>query len=263
MNHPELFDPIALDGSTYSLPAYLPVPGFGLLPVNAFLLVGREPVLVDTGLSALRDDFLDALARLIDPADLHWIWITHMDPDHVGNLKAVLERAPHARVVTTYLGMGKLGLLELPQDRVHLLNPGQELHLPDRSIACLRPLSFDAPETTALFDRRSGTYFSADALGALMDAPVENAASIPPEILAEGLTTWATVDSPWLQWVEPSVLHQGFQKIRELAPSRIASSHLPVAEGLDETLFRHLDAARGAAPFTGPDQVALEEMMAA
>lgn len=262
MNEPEMLSPIHAGDGIHVLPAYLPVPGFGVLPVNASVIAGREPLLVDTGLAALRQDFLAALESVIDPTALRWIWITHMDPDHVGNLAALLEMAPDARVVTTYLGMGKLGLLGLPQDRAYLLNPGQELRLPDRTISCLRPPSFDAPETTALYDSDSGTYFSADAFGALMTEPVESAAAIAPEALAEGLTTWATVDSPWLHWVDPSVLRRAFQRIRELAPTRIVSSHLPPAQGLEAQLFESLEAARESEPFEGPDKAALEAMMA-
>lgn len=37
---------------THVLPTYYPVPGFGILPVNAFVLKAKEPVLVDAGLLA-------------------------------------------------------------------------------------------------------------------------------------------------------------------------------------------------------------------
>lgn len=261
MDQPEMFEPIQLDESTHVLPSYVPVPGFGILPVNASVILGDEPVLVDTGLTGLRREFLEKLEQVVDPASLRWIWITHMDPDHTGNLEAVLDMAPNARVVTTFLGMGKLGLLGLPQDRVYLLNPGQTLRLADRSLSCLRPPTFDAPETTALFDGATGTYFSADAFGALMEAPAESARELSPEALADGLTTWARVDSPWLHWVNASVLQRAFRHIQELAPTRIVSSHLPPAKDLDARLFEYLEAARVSDPFEGPDQAALEAMM--
>lgn len=263
MNLPAMFDPIRIDGSTHVMPAYIPVPGFGILPVNASLILGAEPVLVDTGLSALRDDFLVRLENLVDPHSLRWIWITHMDPDHVGNLEAVLEIAPTARVITTYLGMGKLGLLGIPQDRVYLLNPGQELELPDRTLACLRPPSFDAPETTALFDQRSSHLFSADGFGALMDAPEHSADRIPADQLREGLVTWATVDSPWLQWVEEKRFREHLRQIRNLSPTRILSSHLPPSERTSESLFEYLEAALHARPFLGPSHAALDALASA
>ena len=70
------------------------IPGLGLVPVNAFVLHGAEPVLVDTGTVVERDDFLAALRSVIDPADLKWIWLTHTDFDHIGNLHRCLANIP-------------------------------------------------------------------------------------------------------------------------------------------------------------------------
>jgi len=78
------------------LPSWIPVPELGALPVNSFLLKGDEPMLVDTGTSGTGSEFLDALASQIDPADLRWIWLSHMDADHIGNLERVLTAAPGA-----------------------------------------------------------------------------------------------------------------------------------------------------------------------
>ena len=109
------------------LPSWFPLPGMGMLAINSFLLKGREPVLVDTGLGALGDAFMEALETEIDPGDLAWIWLSHMDADHVGNLGRVLERAPNARIVTNFLGMGKMGLAGLDVSRVHMLQPGDAI----------------------------------------------------------------------------------------------------------------------------------------
>jgi flavorubredoxin len=49
------------------------VPGLGHLPVNSFLLRADEPVLVDTGLPASREEFLHHLWTACDPAELRWI----------------------------------------------------------------------------------------------------------------------------------------------------------------------------------------------
>jgi glyoxylase-like metal-dependent hydrolase (beta-lactamase superfamily II) len=58
----------------------------------------------DTGLGLPDRDFLACLAEVIDPADVAWIWLTH--PDHTGGMFALLDAAPQARVITTFLGAG-------------------------------------------------------------------------------------------------------------------------------------------------------------
>jgi flavorubredoxin len=131
----------------------LEVPGIGFVPVNAFVLHAREPVVVDTGLSLPDRRFLEAVRSVIDPVDVAWIWLTHPDRDHTGGLLDLLEAAPRARVVSTFVGVGILSTERpLPMHRVHLLNPGQTLHVGDRRLTAFRPPLFDSPATIGLLD---------------------------------------------------------------------------------------------------------------
>jgi len=263
MDEPTMFETRKVAPDTTSLNSYIPVPGFGVLPVNAFVIQAQEPVLVDTGLAALRTDFLHKLHNVMDPKDLRWIWITHTDVDHLGNLEAILAEAPNARVVTTYLGMGKMGMHGLPLERSYLLNPGQSLNVCDRELQAITPPTFDAPETTGLIDRKSGTLFSADSFGALIDKPVENISDISPEMLREGCVSWATVDAPWLSMIDPVKFDKALGKIDALNVKTILSAHLPPAEGRTRQLLDYLKEAHQAPTFIGPDQQALEKMLAA
>lgn len=231
----------------FELRSHLPVPspdgGCGVLPVNAFLLRGREPMLLDTGLAALRTPFMAALEGLLPLKELRWIWISHMDADHVGNLPAVLERAPEARVVTNFLGMGKMALAGLPTDRVHLLEPGGWLTLGDREIVPVRPPYYDAPESIGCFDTATRTLFAVDAFGALLDAPVTEAAAIPDAALRAGIANWSAIDAPWLAGMGEDYLLRAFDRIERLSPSVVLSGHLPAARGMTGALLSHLAAA--------------------
>jgi hypothetical protein len=51
-----------------------PIPGLGQLAINAFVLHGDVPVLVDTDPVVERESFVTALKSVIDPADLRWKW---------------------------------------------------------------------------------------------------------------------------------------------------------------------------------------------
>lgn len=239
-----------------------PVPGFGILPIRAHVLHAAEPVLVDTGLGAMEADFMTALRGAIDPKDLRWIWITHTDADHVGNLAAVLREAPQATVVTTFIGMAKMGLLQLETPRIRLLNPGETLNVGDRELLAAAPPTFDAPETTGFLDRKTGVLFSADSFGALLEAPALDAADIDPAKLRDGMTTWATIDAPWLRWTDRERYGASLDAVRSLDPSVVLSSHLPPARGMLSTLLGHVAAAPDAPAFVGPNQAALEAMMA-
>ena len=259
MNQPTLLPTRRVGPDTDMLPAYVPLPGLGVLPVNAFVIHAREPVLVDTGIAALRDEFMRALRASIDPAALRWIWITHADADHIGNLRSVLDEAPHARIVTNYLGVGKLGLQLLPVERTYMVNPGQTLDVGDRRLLAQRPPVYDAPETMAVFDTRTDHLFSSDCFGAVLEQPAESAAQVAESALHDGLALWATIDAPWLAQMQRHRLAAACRPLRLLQPRLILGSHLPPAEGLDDRLYAGLEAALEAPPFVGPDQAAVEQ----
>jgi flavorubredoxin len=242
----------------------VPIPGLGLVPVNAFVLHGAEPVLVDTGTVVGSADFMTALRSVIDPAQLKWIWLTHTDADHVGSLHELLAVNPDIRVITTFLGVGIMGLFApLPMDRLHLLNPGEKITVGDRTLTAFKPPAFDNPCTTGFHDDRSGALFSSDCFGALLQDVPQNAADLSEADLRQGQTFWATVDTPWLHKVDAAVLARELDAIRAMQPAMVLSSHLPAAPGdMTDQLIASLAAAPAADPFVGPNQQALEEMLA-
>ena len=246
----------------YSLPSYLEVPMLGLVPVNAYLLRARDPVLVDTGMAAESARFLESLRSVIDPKDLKWIWLTHPDADHTGSLHALLEEAPHLKVITTFLGYGIMGLSKpLPLDRVYFLNPGQHISLRDRTLTAVTPPTFDNPSTTGCYDSRSGALFSADFFGAVLSAPVQEAGAIPSADLHDGQLLWEAIDHPWVRKVDRLKFAEDLDSIRRMNPRLILSGHLPPATAMTSTFLDTLAGAPDAAPYVGPDQAAMEKLL--
>lgn len=246
---------------------HLPVPGVGFLPVNAFVLHATEPVVIDTGLGLPDRDFLEHLGSVIDPQDVRWIWLTHPDRDHTGGIFRLLQAAPRARLVTTFLSVGIMSCERpLPLDRVYLLNPGQSLDVGDRSLTAVRPPLFDSPATVGLYDDRSRALFSSDCFGApLASADLASSSDIgdvPPDALRTAQLLWATVDSPWVHTVDTDRYLATIQPLRAMDPTLILSSHLPPATGHTPHLLEMLAAAPHADPFIGPDQHALEQLLA-
>ncbi|HUR14248.1 MAG TPA: MBL fold metallo-hydrolase [Mycobacteriales bacterium] len=250
-----------------SLVDHAEIPGLGFLPVNAFVLHASQPVLIDTGLPSSSPEFLDALWSTVDPADLRWVYLTHPDRDHTGSLMKVLEAAPQARVVTTFIGLGILGIdFPITPDRVYLLNPGQALDVGDRSLTCFRPPVFDSPATTGFQDSSTGTMFSSDCFGAPMPSAdavrSEDIRDLSGDDLLAAQHLWVAVDSPWVAGLDRSRFSASLQPLRAMDPSVVLSTHLPPARGAMPRLVEMLDKAPDAEPFVGPDQAALEQLLA-
>jgi Metallo-beta-lactamase superfamily len=241
------------------------IPALGSLAINAFVLHGTEPLLVDTGSVAGREEFMTALESVIDPATLRWIWLTHTDFDHIGSLTTLLEEHPEIRVITSFLGVGIMGLSSTPlaMDRVHLVNPGQAVTVGDRRLTAVKPPVFDNPITTGFLDDRTGALFSSDCFGALLSAVPEDASDLDHDELRSGQIRWATIDSPWVHDVDRRAFATKLNQLRAIEPSMVFSSHLPPAPGtMLEVFVESLAMTPDAERFEGPDQAALEATMA-
>jgi len=245
------------------LPSYFPIPGMGTLAVNAYLIKGREPVLVDAGLPMDRGDFMRQLEAAIDPAELRWLWLTHPDPDHIGSLTDVLDRAPDMRLITTFVGAGFLSLTtQVPLDRVYFLNPGESLDIGDRTLTAVKPPTFDNPATTGVYDSKSRAFFSSDCFGGVLQEPADEAGAVPAEALRQGQVLWTPVDSAWLSKVDQAQFAAELNDIASMDPSFVLSTHLPPAKGMTDTLLGALAEAAKAPRFVGPNQPALEALLA-
>jgi glyoxylase-like metal-dependent hydrolase (beta-lactamase superfamily II) len=246
---------------------YAEVPGIGVLPVNSFVFHGEQPLVVDTGLGLPDRHFVADLASVIDPADVRWIYLSHPDRDHTGGLFDLLEAAPEARIVTTFLSVGIMSTeCPLPLDRLFLLNPGQSLDLGDRRITAFRPPVYDSPATTGFLDESSGICFVSDCFGAPLSsvelATADDVGAVSDAELRGAQLLWSAVDSPWVQSVSPATFDRTLDPLRMMNPELVLSTHLPPAAGRISSLLETLAMAPAGTPFIGPDQQALEALLA-
>src|SRR4051812_40357492 len=139
-------------GDVAVLSSAITVPGLGTLPINSFVLLAEQPVLIDSGLVNDSQEFMAALRDVIDPAELRWIWITHDDADHTGSLQTAMAAAPNARLAIHAFGALRTATMwPLPLDRVHALSPGDRFDLGDRTVTAIKPPTYDNPTSTGIF----------------------------------------------------------------------------------------------------------------
>jgi hypothetical protein len=249
---------------TYVLPTFLPIPGAGVLPVNAYLIRGEQPVLVDTGLGIEQPDFLANLESLIDPREIRWVWLTHDDADHTGSIQRVLEVAPQARLATHALSaLRQMTVWPVPLDRVYAMAPGDTLDVGDRKLHAVRPVTFDNPMSLGIFDDRTSTLFSVDSFGAVLPGPSEYAHDYDRTALAQGMIAWATIDSPWVHVADQGRFDQTIERVRSLAPRHILSAHLPPAVDATEQFLGVVSSVPSAEPAVSPNHAMFQQMLAA
>jgi hypothetical protein len=264
---PFVGEPFEAGGDVHVLPTYWPVPNVGVLPMNAFVLHAAEPVLVDTGVGVLGDAFVDALSSVLPLHRLRWIWLTHEDRDHTGSLMRLLELAPQARLISNFFALGRMmPETPIPLDRARLINPGESINVGDRNLIARRPPLFDSPATTGFLDDATGSLIASDCFGSPLptaqEAQSTSTADLDPATVAQGQLAWATVDMPWVSYVDEERFARELDELGRLRPTTVLSSHLPPVHDDTERLLATLRRAPRAEPVPGPTQAELEALLA-
>lgn len=160
--------------------------GEGTAPVavhlNAMVIRGAEPIIVDTGIPTLADRYLEDMWSLVDPTDVRWVFISHDDVDHVGNLEAVMAACPNATVITSWFMAERLGGLPfLPPWRMRWVDDGETFEANGRTYAAVRPPLYDSPTTRGLLDTSTGTYWASDCFASPVPTGTPDASALPTE----------------------------------------------------------------------------------
>src|SRR5262249_22955331 len=94
-------------------------PAGAYISAHSLVIRGEQPVIVDTGASLVRDPWSAQAFAVVEPEDVRWIFLSHDDHDHIGNLDLVLERCPNATLIASFPIVSRLaGDIELPLERM-------------------------------------------------------------------------------------------------------------------------------------------------
>ena len=70
--------------------------------INSAVILGKEPMIVDTGTPANREQWMNDVFSLVEPEDVRWVFLSHDDVDHSGNLDEVMTACPNAKLVCNW-----------------------------------------------------------------------------------------------------------------------------------------------------------------
>jgi flavorubredoxin len=221
--------------------------------LNTMVIRGAEPVVVDTGMMENRDQYLADVFSLVEPEDIRWVFISHDDVDHTGNVNALMELAPNATLVIDWFMQERMGAsLEVPLPRWRWVQDGESIDVGDRTLQVVRPPVYDSGTTRGLFDPTTGVYWGSDAFASPMLTPVRNAEDIDLGFWIDGIHTFAQYISPWLTLVDGAKFQRTVDRIEELQPKVLVGCHSPAVDG--NRVIEALAATRTAPWATVPPQ---------
>ena len=143
----DIRDPYRVAPDTWVSPEIVPGPLGTIVPLNSMVITAAEPVIVDTGNELSRAEWLEAAFSIVEPEDDRWVFLSHDDHDHSGNLAAVLDLCRNATLVTTQFTVERRGPGHRAADGPHAvgqLRPSS-FDVGDRTLVAMRPPVFDSP----------------------------------------------------------------------------------------------------------------------
>jgi len=225
--------PLKIADETYVLRAATPSSN-GATCLNSMLIRAAEPIVIDTGMVTDRENWFDDLFSLVEPEDVRWIFVTHNDSDHSGNLVEALERCPNAKVMASRAeSFRTVASFGVPIDRIRMIDNGDSFTIGNRTLSAIRPPVYDSPYTRGLFDTSTGVYYASDAFCTPMpDGPVDHVSEIAADAWEDGMIQFHHNSlCPWISLVDQERFAAEVGELAKLGIKTIASAHSPVIDG--------------------------------
>lgn len=228
--------------------------------VSCYLVVGStRTILVDTGDPAHRGIVLQQVSSVLGGRDLDYVFPTHPEIPHAGNLPALLDKYPGAKVV----GDVRDYALHYPEyvDRLQAQEAGSSLDLGDRVFRFLPAYIRDLENTLWGHDSESCMMFVSDGFSYIHDVPAPDGDDDEPvhlpgqcSLLSGEMPEPPTVDQAaygtgralyWTKFVDVSYAFTQIEKALDELPTRlIGPAHGNVIDDVNGMLRTSLAAHR-------------------
>jgi flavorubredoxin len=133
---------------------------------NSYLIVDEKTALIDTLEYGSSDDYLDKIENLIGKdRSLDYLIINHMEPDHSGSIKMVVNRYPNVKLVGNIKTFKIIEAYFGFKDNWYQVEDGSELDLGYHKLKFVMTPWVHWPETMMTYDLTEKALFSGDAFG--------------------------------------------------------------------------------------------------
>jgi len=214
---------------------------------NAYLMkVGNTTVLFDGWKKDYQDEFIEALSELVDPRDIDYIVVHHMEPDHSGTLRKILEENGYRATVLGHRLVGKLikSFYGLDEAKFRAVEDGEEIEIENKKLRFVHAPWLHWPDTIFSYLVDDGVLLTCDAFGGY---------SIPKTIFDES----EEIVSGYLPFVRKYIVNivgyykkyivEDIQKVVNLGitPKIILPSHGLLWKNPQKIINYYLDVANG------------------
>ncbi len=189
---------------------------------NSYFINAEKKAVVETVKSGFRDIYFDKLRSITDLTEIEYIICNHTEPDHSGNVSALLELAPQATVVGSGQALNYLSEIVGKPFKSIKVKDGDSLDLGNKTLRFIGAPNLHWPDTIYTYLEEDKILFTCDSFGAhyCPDHLFDDEAGD----FDEAFTYYFNVIlRPFSKFMLKAI-----EKIRDLDISMIATGHGPV-----------------------------------
>jgi len=144
----------------------------GLWPVsregvsyNAYLINDDTKVIIDLAKGIKTDEFFTQIAGVVDLADIDYVVVNHMEPDHTGVLRTLRKIAPAITILTTPKARPLLDKFYECRENIREVADGETISTGRHTLKFVHTPFVHWPETMMTYEASERILFSCDGFG--------------------------------------------------------------------------------------------------
>lgn len=188
---------------------------------NSYLLMTDKPTVIDTVDISFGKVFVEGLLEYINPEEIKYIVINHVEPDHSGGLPMLANRAKDAVIVTTELGAEELKSMYRLHDREFLIvRDGDELDIGGKTLRFYETPYLHTEETMITYCVEDRVLYPCDIFSSHVATRELFNDAVPEDIIPDFEIYYKLIMHPHRPYVQDMI-----NKIKGIEIDVIAPSH--------------------------------------
>ncbi len=189
---------------------------------NSYLIVDEKIVLIDTVKSTFFEELKKRISQIVNPPDIDYLVINHVEMDHSGSAERIMELAGDAQVLSTDKGKDFLHSHYEGSStwNIKTVDDGDHLDIGKRSLQFIPSPMLHWPDTMFTYSKVDKILFSNDGFGQhiatphrFMDEARKN------EVFYEAKKYYANILMPYSRIAEKKLGEMSGLKIEVICPS--------------------------------------------
>lgn len=207
---------------------------------NSYLIVDDKTAVIETVKNISTDEWLESIREIIDPANIDYIILNHMEPDHTGSLHRIAEIATNATMLyTPKAAPMQASFYDVPL-KEKTVEDLEELSLGKKTLKFVHAQFLHWPETMMTYLIEDKILFSCDAFGSYgaLNGKIFDDEADMRLFATESKRYLSTIITSYFRFVQ-----RGIQKVKDLDIEIrvIAPSHGPVYRKDPMWVVNHYD----------------------